>query len=239
MPTVFKFALTAMIGASLVACATTETSPVSSEVAASAQNAEWRTLSNGSSLTGWRVHGGAHEYSIADGVITGMAVEGEPNAFLIPDGIFDDFIFELEFLSDGRLNSGVIFRGDSDPEYRDGRLFGYQAEIDPSPRGWTGGLFEEALRGWLVPIDDNEACRASFRAGDWNTMRIEALGPELRIYLNGVSCVQTLDESLTQGVFGLQVHSVAPGGRMGEPGNTISWRNVRLLTQDVAEHRLP
>ena len=41
--------------------------------------------------------------------------------------------------TDPMLNSGVMIRGQSRPDYRNGVVFGYQAEIDPSKRAWSGG----------------------------------------------------------------------------------------------------
>lgn len=227
------FTLIAAI-ALLASCAT---SGVSSQT--TANEPEWITLFDGASFDGWREHGGKHEFEIKDGTIVGTAVAEQPNAFLVTEKTYTDFIFEADFLSDGSMNSGVIFRADYDPEYRDGRLFGYQADIDPTERGWTGGLYEEALRGWLVPIEDNEACRASFQQHQWNRMRIEALGNDLRIFVNDVPCARSQQDNLSDGVIGLQVHSVRPGWRFGEPGNWIKWRNIRVLTEDVSRHRLP
>lgn len=189
----------------------------------------WISLFDGDSLKNWQQTGGDHHFNVIDGTIVGIAVSGEPSAFLISNDRFSDFILELEFLSDGSLNSGVMFRADADPEFREGRLFGYQAEIDPSPRSWTGGIFEEALRGWLDPIDDNDQCRASFRSGDWNLLRIEAQGHDLRTKLNGVTCADLIDDAHADGVIGLQIHSVPELGRMGEPGDWVSFRNIRIM----------
>jgi hypothetical protein len=47
------------------------------------------------------------------------------------------------------MNSGIQFRSESKADYRDGRVHGYQMEIDPSPRAWTGGIYDEARRDWL------------------------------------------------------------------------------------------
>lgn len=30
------------------------------------------------------------------------------------------------------------------------------AKIDPSDRAWSGGLYDEARRGWLAPLTNNE-----------------------------------------------------------------------------------
>nr|WP_298894688.1 sulfatase-like hydrolase/transferase [uncultured Altererythrobacter sp.] len=199
----------------------------------------WVSLFDGESLDGWRIQGGAHQFSVDDGVITGRAIAGEPNAFLVTEAVYSDFILEADFLSDGSMNSGIIFRANYDPAYREGRLFGYQADIDPSPRGWTGGLFEEALRGWLVPLENGNPCKTSFRRDQWNTMRIEAVGNNLRIYLNGVACVRSSEDNLSSGVIGLQVHGVPPGSRMGKPGDWVSFKNIRILTDQPESFRLP
>ena len=224
----------------LASCATSGTPPQDTATQEAATSApQWITLFDGTSFDGWREHGGKHEFEIKDGTILGTAVAEQPNAFLVTEITYTDFIFEADFLSDGSMNSGVIFRADYDPEYRGGRLFGYQADIDPTDRKWTGGLYEEALRGWLVPIEDNEACRASFQQHQWNRMRIEALGSDLRIFVNDVPCARSIQDNLTEGVIGLQVHSVRPGWRFGEPGDWVKWRNIRILTEDIARHRYP
>jgi len=43
---------------------------------------------------------------------------------------------------DEELNSGVQIRSQSSAEYVNGRVHGYQVEIDPSPRAWTGGIYD-------------------------------------------------------------------------------------------------
>ena len=56
-----------------------------------------------------------------------------------------------EFRVDPELNSGIKIRSNSLAAYRDGRVHGYQVEIDPSARAWSGGIYDEARRGWLFP----------------------------------------------------------------------------------------
>lgn len=50
-----------------------------------------------------------------------------------------DFIFECEMKIDWTLNSGVQTRSAHSPDYKEGRVYGYQVEIDASGRAWTGG----------------------------------------------------------------------------------------------------
>jgi hypothetical protein len=57
------------------------------------------------------------------------------------------------------MNSGVQIRGISDPAIKGGRVHGYQVEIDPSDRAWTGGLYDEARRGWLHTLENQKDAR--------------------------------------------------------------------------------
>jgi hypothetical protein len=121
---------------------------------------------------------GSAPYTVVDGAIVGTTVPGSPNSFLATDKTYGDFVFECEVLQEGGpSNSGVQFRSASRPEYQDGRVHGYQLEIDPSPRAWTGGVYDEARRGWLYPGDANPRARTAYQYGRWNLLRIEAIGP--------------------------------------------------------------
>lgn len=177
-----------------------------------------KPLFNGHDLSGWTRYGGDATYAVEDGCIVGRRGPG-PNTFLCTDEEFDDFELELEFRWDDTCNSGVQFRSFLDPV--EGTVRGYQCEMDPSDRSWTCGLFYEGPRGWLDPLDDNEAARRARALVGWNHMRIRARGPHIRTWLNGVPCADLVDEGGdTTGFIGLQVH----GGRKG----VIRWRNIRL-----------
>ena len=96
---------------------------------------DWTPLVQGDTLDGWKQRGGNAKYEAKDGVITGQTAPGQKqNAFLCTEKEYGDFELELEFKVDPRLNSGVQVRSQSLPEYKDGRVHGYQVEIDPSPR---------------------------------------------------------------------------------------------------------
>ena len=43
----------------------------------------------------------------------------------------------------------------SDPDYKKGRVHGYQVEIDPSDRAWSAGIYDEARKGWLYSLENN------------------------------------------------------------------------------------
>jgi hypothetical protein len=195
----------------------------------------WHSLFNGRDLEGWTQLNGQATYAVRDGELIGTTVAGSPNSFLCTKESFTDFIFECEFKVDWGLNSGVQFRSEQNPEVRSGRVFGYQAEIDPSDRAWTGGIYDESRRGWLHTLEGQPGSRKAFRKDVWNTLRIEAFGSSLRTWVNGVPCADIIDGDTPQGFFALQVHGV--GNDSSKTGKTVKWRNLRVLTTDVEVYR--
>lgn len=192
---------------------------------AAAPRAEpFRSIFDGQTLGGWVQRGGKAVYFVEEGCIVGETRPNQPNSFLCTEETFADFELELEFKVDPRLNSGVQIRSESRPEYRSGVVHGYQVEIDPSPRAWTGGIYDESRRGWLVDLKENAPGREAFRQGEWNRFRIVAKGEVMRVYLNGVPTAELHDGMTREGFIGLQVHGV---GANAEPMQ-VRWRNLRL-----------
>lgn len=199
-------------------------------VSASAQT-NWRNIFNGKNLKGWTRLNGTAEYVVKDGVIIGVTRLNTPNTFLAFDEDVSDFILEFDFKVDDALNSGVQFRSASLPEYNNGRVHGYQFEIDPSPRAWSAGIYDEARDGWLYTIED-QASKDAFRNGEWNHARIEAVGNRIRTWLNGVPCANLVDERSSHGFIALQVHGI---NDERQAGKHICWRNIRLCTDNLSE----
>lgn len=140
----------------------------------SAQN--WEPLFNGKNLSGWKKLNGKAEYKVVDGAIVGISKMGTPNTFLATKKTYGDFILEFDFKVDDGLNSGVQLRSESKKDYQKGRVHGYQFEIDPSKRAWSGGIYDEARRNWLYPLTQNPAAKSAFKNNEWNKARIEAIG---------------------------------------------------------------
>src|SRR5699024_12531814 len=95
---------------------------------------------------------GEADFQVEDGEIVGTTVTNTPNSFLVTDKEYCDFILELELKVNDHMNSGIQIRSESTADYKDGRVHGYQVEIDPSVRAWSGGIYDEARRGWLYPL---------------------------------------------------------------------------------------
>ena len=205
-------------------------------VSMSAQQPQWESLFNGKNLKGWEKLNGTADYKIEDGVITGISKMGTPNTFMATKKMYTDFILEFDFkVSDG-LNSGVQFRSNSLKEYNNGRVHGYQFEIDPSSRAWTGGIYDEARRGWLYALTEYPSAQKAFKNGEWNKARIEAIGHCIRTWVNGIPCSNILDDVTAKGFIALQVHAI---GNKEQEGKTISWRNIRICTTNPEAFKTP
>ncbi len=205
---------------------------------AKAQSSEqdWVQLFNGKNLDGWKKLNGKAEYKVEDNTITGYSRLNTPNTFLATEKNYGDFILELEVKVDNELNSGIQIRSNSLKDYRDGRVHGYQVEIDPSPRAYSGGIYDEARRGWLYPLGANPKGRKAFRPGSWNKYRIEAIGNHIRTWINGQMCTNLVDEVTAEGFIALQVHSI---GNEKQVGTQVKWRNIRIKTKNLEDERWP
>lgn len=181
------------------------------------------SLFNGQNLDGWIQRGGKAKYEAVDGMIVGTTVLDTPNSFLCTKRDYADFILELDFKVDDGLNSGVQIRSQSLPDYKDGRVHGYQVEIDPSDRAWTGGIYDEARRGWLNDLKNNPAARQAFKRGEWNHFRVECRGDSIKTWLNDVPAADLKDGMTPSGFIALQVHST----KSKEPLQ-VRWKNIRL-----------
>ena len=198
---------------------------------------EWTPLFNGKNLKGWTQRGGKATYKVKDGAIVGYSKTNTENSFLCTNQDFGDFILEFEFMVDDALNSGVQLRSHSLPTYQNGRVHGYQFEIDPAPRAWTGGIYDEARRGWLYPMIRNSVAQTAFKNNQWNRARVEAVGKSIRTFVNGIACADLYDAADSTGFIALQVHSI--GKDASKEGKTIAWRDIRICTKEVARFCTP
>jgi hypothetical protein len=198
-----------------------------------AQDGNWKNLFNGKDLTGWKAVAGKATFEVKDGVIEGTAVHGTGNTFLITEEMYSDFILELDLMINHiSSNSGIMARGQFDPNARNGEglVYGYQIEADPTPRAWSGGIYDEARRGWYYPLDLNPAAKNAFKMGEWNKYRIEAIGNTIKTWVNGQEVAYFVDDMDARGFIGLQVHSIA---KKEDEGRKTYFRNVRIQTEKL------
>lgn len=190
----------------------------------------WVALFDGETLKGWHQKGGAAQYTVREGTIVGSTVHDTPNSFLTTDVMYDDFILELYVKVDSTSNSGIQIRSNSFPYYRNGVVHGYQVEIDPSERAWSGGIYEEQSRGWLYPLADDTTAQKAFKQNDWNHYRIEAIADTLKTWVNGIPTAHLIDDKTDNGFICLQVHSIRSEQ---QDGREILWKDIRILTDSL------
>ena len=196
----------------------------------------WVNLFNGKDLEGWVQRGGKAAYRVEDGQIVGISKPKTANSFLCTKKDYADFILDLEFKVQNPLNSGVQIRSQcfDEPKVVElggkaikiaaGRVHGYQVEIDPSDRAWTGGIYDEGRRGWLQDLKNNEPARKAFKQGEWNKFHIECKGDSIKTWLNGVPVADLKDSVTPSGFIGLQVHGV----KEREDPLEVRFRNLRI-----------
>jgi len=194
----------------------------------------WIELISNNSLKGWSILGGEANYTVKDGVITGTTKANTPNTFLTTDNIYADFIFEIEYKVDSTMNSGIQIRSNTLPYYRDGIVHGYQVEIDPSKRAWSGGIYDEKRRKWLNPLDQNPKAQAAFKQNQWNHYRVEAIGDTIKTWINNVPAAYLIDDKTSNGFIGLQVHSIR--NKKDKIGKTVMWKNAKILTENLEQY---
>ncbi len=206
----------------------------------------WTPLFDGKTLNGWEVCNGYATYAVEDGAIVGATAEGSPNSFLCTKREYGDFILEFETKTDPALNSGVQIRSHRYPDegpilvfengkwvsrkVPKGRVYGYQVEIANEKSGSSGGIYDEARRGWLHNIASDPAASKAFKDNQWNHYRIEARGDTMRVWVNGVPCAHLTDPMDQSGFIALQVHAYK-----GERPAQVRWRNIRI--QDLGRHQ--
>jgi putative membrane-bound dehydrogenase-like protein len=156
---------------------------------------------NGKDLTNWQ--GDTTVWSVEDGAIVGKTAKGlKANNFLVSQYDVSDFKLSLKVkLSPNTENSGIQFRS---VPIAGGEMRGPQADIG---KGWWGKLYEESARGLLVKNDNEKLVKEN----DWNEYVIEAVGPKVKLTLNGtVVCDYEDDKLVRRGQIAVQVHSGGP-----------------------------
>ena len=162
-------------------------------------------------LNGWYIVGPQVAFTLDNGTLTGEGKESR-NSFLTSKKSYGDFYLKVD-VKIIRGNSGIQVRSHD----IDNRLVGYQIEADPSPRAWSGGLYDEGRRAWLQP--PVEEVRDTFKLNAWNTYEIWCIGPRIKAKVNGKVTTDFLDFMDFSGHIGFQIHS-------GD--SKVMWKNATI-----------
>lgn len=201
---------------------------------------QWVDLFDGESTDNWVVRSGTATYHVEDGAIVGTTVEKSGNTFLCTQKEYEDFILEFEVKVDMGLNSGVQFRSrvaesemtfvfrakDGTPRSRripEDRVYGYQVEISKAENENSGGIYDEARRGFFLNGEVTAEGKKAFEDHQWNKYRVECRGSSIKTYINGVLCADFRDSLTPRGIIGLQVHGMREYKKLH-----VRWRNIRI-----------
>jgi hypothetical protein len=203
----------------------------------------WMDMFNGTDTKGWEIRDGEAEFWLEEDQLVTRQADTLNFPYLVYQEELGDFILECEVKLTGRLNSGILIRGISDPSLNGGKIHGFQMEIDQSDRSWTGGIYEERGRLWLTPLEgmgegETEAFSA-YKASDWNHYRIEAIADTFKIWVNGIPTTHLIDSKTERGIIGFQIHKLEANI---EPG-TLRIKDIKLISEHPEkysrESRLP
>ena len=175
---------------------------------------KFHAIFNGKNLDGWQNHG-AEKWYVENGE---LICESGPKAeygYLSTTKYYDDFELYVDFKQEANGNSGIFFRSTVEGT----KVSGWQVEVAP-PKNNSGGIYESYGRGWLIKPDPSKD--SALKMGEWNTMKIRAVGPKITTWLNGTEMITITDEKIGEGKgsIALQIHD---GG-----GIKVRWKNLKI-----------
>lgn len=198
------------------------------------QAAESQALFNGKDLSGWVVEG-RKEYEKNGETVPIWTVEdgdvvcaGSGYGFLRYDTPVCDFVFNVEYKMSKGCNSGIGIRGVKFTGKSNTRpsFAGYEIQVlddsekDPNKHS-SGSLYR-----YVAP-----QVNATKPAPEWNRMKIECVGPQIRIWLND-ELIQDVNQSEVKG---LEKKPLCGYLSLQNHGKQITYRNVTLEVLKAAE----
>ena len=204
-------------------------------------DAPWKILFNGKNLDGWKMVGDKGVAYVQDGeILLRRTTNTREHSFVTTKKKYSDFILEIDFKMDAPgFSTGVLVRcvdAKSNPDTSKVRLYGYQIKIDNTARNWTGGIFDDfgGTWKWMYDLSKNEPARQAFRTNDWNTFRIEAVGNNIKVWINGVQSTNLINDKYSKGYIALKIHSL--GAEAKEKDVLIHFKNIRIISKNVAKY---
>ncbi len=211
----------------------------------------WKDLFDGKTLNGWKVINqdwdnpdSKPDFYVEDNMIICNTTLNTGGGYLVTERSYDNFILELDVKIDNSLNSGIQCRSrmwekdtvttyvsgnaegtKSEHKWPVGYVWGYQIEIDPTDRAWSGGLYEPGNRGWVVTLAGKETARKAFKKMDWNHFKIVMNGNKIETWLNDIKVLDTIDDMSSSGFIGLQFHGAS---KETQNNKKSMWKNIKI-----------
>ncbi len=201
----------------------------------------WKSIFNGENLAGWKMVGDKGVAYVQNGeIILQRTKDTKEHTFVTTKKNYSDFILEIDFKMDAPgFSTGVLIRcvdANSSPDTSRVRLYGYQIKIDNTARNWTGGIFDDfgGTWKWMYDLSNNEPARQAFRTNDWNTFRIEAIGNNIKVWLNGVPSTNLINNKYSKGYIALKIHSL--NNSVKDEAVLIHFKNIRIISKNAKKY---
>ena len=171
-----------------------------------------KPIFNGKDLSGWEVPDGNDEagwYKAVEGVLKIQSGPKKKGSILWSKKKYRNFVVEFEFrMGEGRVDSGMHVRT------KDQIQIGISGSLN---RDMTCSPY---IPGKGYPVEAKNI-KKLLRPKDWNTMRIQAIGKEYTVWLQGEKVMTyKSDSAIDEGPIGIQLH----GGR----NMAIDYRKLKL-----------
>ena len=171
-----------------------------------------KPIFNGKDLSGWEVPDGNDEagwYKAVEGVLKIQSGSKKKGSILWSKKKYRNFVVEFEFrMGEGRVDSGMHVRT------KDQIQIGISGSLN---RDMTCSPY---IPGKGYPVEAKNI-KKLLRPKDWNTMRIQAIGKEYTVWLQGEKVMTyKSDSAIDEGPIGIQLH----GGR----NMSIDYRKLKL-----------
>ncbi len=197
----------------------------------------WKYLFDGKNLNNFSYTGDRARPWVENGeLVFHMVSNTSKHSYVRTLDKYEDFILETECKIDGDVPSGILFRAIDAPETAPVGLFGYQVKVDPTPRKWTGGVFESCKVPviWLYDLSGDEKAREAFKINEWNLFRIEAIGPSIKVWVNGIPTVNLINSKYKAGYIAFQIHSL--NDSPDKEKILVHYRNIKIITKNPEKY---
>jgi len=201
------------------------------------ENPPWKYLFDGKNLNSFDITGDRGKVWVENGeIICHMVCNTTQHTFVKTRKTYDNFILEAECKDEGDFHTGILFRCIDAPDTATVSIYGYQVKIDPTPRKWTGGVFDDFGKTWkwMYDLSGDAKAREAFKMNEWNLFRIEAIGPSIKVWVNGIPTVNMINTKYTKGKIALKIHSM---GNLPEKEKIlVHYRNIKIITKNPEKY---
>ena len=175
-----------------------------------AEEPKLEPIFNGTDLSGWDVPKDNIWFTVKDGVLMVKNGPKKKGQTLWTSKQYSDFVMEFDFrMGKGTVDSGIYVRN-SREQIQIGISGSLKRDMTCSPY----------IPGKGYPVEAKNI-KKLIKAKGWNTMRIQAIGKEYTVWLQGEKVMTYKSESaIAEGPLGIQLH--------GKRDMSIDYRNLKV-----------